>query len=45
MPVLLTDVGGRCVGIAHAGWRGVASGVIQATVRAMRSALGGAKRS
>lgn len=40
MPVLLADVGGRCVGVAHAGWRGLASGVIQATVRAMRSALG-----
>jgi hypothetical protein len=26
--------------VAHAGWRGVASGVIQATVRAMRAALG-----
>jgi polyphenol oxidase len=40
MPVLLADVEGRCVGVAHAGWRGVASGVIQATVRAMRAALG-----
>jgi YfiH family protein len=40
MPVLLADVEGRCVGVAHAGWRGVAGGVIQATVRAMRSALG-----
>jgi polyphenol oxidase len=40
MPVLLADVDGRCVGVAHAGWRGVASGVVQATVRAMRAALG-----
>ena len=40
MPVLLADVDGRGVGVAHAGWRGVAAGVIQATVRAMRSALG-----
>ena len=40
MPVLLADVEARCVGVAHAGWRGVASGVIQATVRAMRAALG-----
>jgi YfiH family protein len=40
MPVLLADVDGRCVGVAHAGWRGVASGVIQATIRAMRAALG-----
>jgi YfiH family protein len=40
MPVLLADVEGRCVGVAHAGWRGVASGVIQSTVRAMQSAMG-----
>lgn len=40
MPVLLTDTRGRCVGIAHAGWRGVAAGVIQATVRAMRDRIG-----
>jgi len=40
MPVLLADVEGRCVGVAHAGWRGMGAGVIQATVRAMRAALG-----
>jgi hypothetical protein len=40
MPVLLADVHGRCVGVAHAGWRGVAAGVIQATARAMRGAIG-----
>lgn len=40
MPVLLTDTAGRCVGVAHAGWRGVAAGVLQATVRSMRAALG-----
>jgi hypothetical protein len=39
MPVLLADTSGRCVGIAHAGWRGLASGVIQATVRSMRQHL------
>ena len=39
MPVLLADTAGRCVGVAHAGWRGVASGVIQATVSAMRARL------
>ncbi|HZQ59822.1 MAG TPA: peptidoglycan editing factor PgeF [Casimicrobiaceae bacterium] len=38
LPVLLADVGGRCVGIAHAGWRGMAGGVIEATVAAMREA-------
>ena len=42
MPVLLTDTLGRCVGVAHAGWRGLAAGVIQATVHAMRRRLGDA---
>jgi YfiH family protein len=35
MPVLLADAGGTVVGAAHAGWRGLAAGVIEATVRAM----------
>jgi YfiH family protein len=39
MPVLICDTAGRCVGVAHAGWRGLAAGVIQATVRAMRARL------
>jgi len=39
MPVLLTDTRGRAVGVAHAGWRGLAAGVIQATVRAIRAEL------
>jgi YfiH family protein len=40
MPVLLVDARGRCVGVAHAGWRGLAAGVVQATATAMREALG-----
>ncbi len=40
MPVLLADERGRCVGVAHAGWRGLAAGILQATVRAMRGRLG-----
>jgi YfiH family protein len=32
MPVLLCDRGGRAVGAAHAGWRGLAGGVIEAAV-------------
>lgn len=36
LPVLLCDVQGRAVGIAHAGWRGLAAGVIQATVAQMK---------
>ncbi len=39
MPVLLADARGRAVAAAHAGWRGLAAGVLQATVRALRSRL------
>jgi hypothetical protein len=35
LPVLLADKGGTVVGIAHAGWRGLAAGVIENVVRAM----------
>lgn len=42
MPVLLADREGRGVGIAHAGWRGLAAGVVQATARALRERLGDA---
>jgi hypothetical protein len=36
LPVLLADAHGTVVGAAHAGWRGLAAGVIEATVDAMR---------
>ena len=36
LPVLLCDRGGTRVGIAHAGWRGLASGVVEAAVAALR---------
>ena len=35
LPVLLCDEHATVVGIAHAGWRGLAAGVIEATVAAM----------
>jgi YfiH family protein len=35
IPVLLADRAGTTVGIAHAGWRGLASGVVENTARAM----------
>jgi hypothetical protein len=35
MPVLLADEAGTVVGGAHAGWRGLSAGVIEATVGAM----------
>jgi YfiH family protein len=40
MPVLLCDRAGEVVGAAHAGWRGLSGGVIEATVRAMGRAPG-----
>jgi len=41
LPVLFADLGGKVVGAAHAGWRGLAGGVLGATVRAMRAAGAG----
>ena len=38
MPVLLADKRGKVVGAAHAGWRGLAGGVIQNTVKHLREA-------
>ncbi|HEU0188993.1 MAG TPA: peptidoglycan editing factor PgeF [Gallionella sp.] len=35
LPVLLCDVQGSVVGAAHAGWKGLAAGVIESTVQAM----------
>jgi len=35
LPVLLSDRAGKTVGIAHAGWRGLAGGIIENVVRAM----------
>lgn len=36
MPVFLADGDGSAVAVAHAGWRGLAGGVIEATVAAFR---------
>jgi YfiH family protein len=35
MPVLLADDAGTVIGAAHAGWRGLAAGVIEATIDQM----------
>ncbi len=39
-PVLFFDPARRVVGIAHAGWRGVVEGIVEATVRALTERLG-----
>ena len=38
MPVMLCDRAGTRVGIAHAGWRGLAAGVVEAAVAALECA-------
>jgi len=38
VPVLFTDRAGSAVAVAHAGWRGLAGGVLENTVRAMQCA-------
>jgi polyphenol oxidase len=40
MPVLFAAADGSAVGAAHAGWRGLAGGVLEATVRAMQTPPG-----
>ena len=41
LPVLFADRDGHVAGAAHAGWRGLAGGVLRETVRAMRAAGAG----
>ena len=40
MPVLLADRAATVVGVAHAGWRGLCAGVLEATLDAMRGEPG-----
>lgn len=40
LPVVLADRRGTRVGVAHAGWRGLAGGVLQATIAALGGAVG-----
>ena len=44
MPLLLASGDGRVVGAAHAGWRGLAAGVVEHTVQAMCADAGCAPR-
>lgn len=41
LPVLFCDTTGSVVGASHAGWRGMAAGVLQNTIAAMRAAGAG----
>lgn len=41
LPVLFAGVDGKVVGAAHAGWRGLAAGVLGETIKAMRAAGAG----
>lgn len=41
LPVLLTERAGRAVGAAHAGWRGLLDGVIEASAARIAARLGG----
>lgn len=38
LPVLLTNASGSAVGVAHAGWRGLAAGVVESTLAALARA-------
>jgi len=38
LPILLADTAGTVIAASHAGWRGLAAGVMENTVEAMRSA-------
>jgi len=37
LPVVIADTRGRALGVAHAGWRGLAAGVLENTVTALRT--------
>ena len=40
VPVFAADPTGRTAGLAHAGWRGIAAGVVEGLIRRMSSELG-----
>ena len=39
LPVLLASKGGEVIGVAHAGWRGLAAGIIEKTIQKMKQKL------
>ncbi|MBV6273833.1 peptidoglycan editing factor PgeF [Alcaligenaceae bacterium CGII-47] len=42
LPVVMADRAGQVLGMAHAGWRGLAAGVLENTLAAMRQRMPGA---
>lgn len=44
LPVLLCDAQGRAVGAAHAGWRGLAAGIVEQTAARVATLAGGDAR-
>ena len=40
LPVVLADRAGSRIGVAHAGWRGLVGGVVEATIAALRCPVG-----
>ena len=38
-PVVVADIDGRALGVAHAGWRGLAAGILERTVATLRQRL------
>ena len=39
LPVVIADMQGRAVGVVHAGWRGLAAGILENTIQALRARL------
>jgi YfiH family protein len=41
LPVVLASADGRALGLAHAGWRGLAAGILEQTLATLRRRTGG----
>lgn len=43
LPIVIADDSGRVLGVAHAGWRGLAAGILDCTVAALKTLHSGAR--